>query len=277
MLGPVVAARTICVASTGMAVGGVLLLAGAVPAGADASVLDGRTVMERVDARPRGADEMLRASWRLIGRTGKERVRETRSYWKDQRAAGGGLHSKRLIVFDSPATIKDMAFLVVSHLDAEAEDLRWVYLPALRKVRRIAGGDRDKLFAGSDFSYEDLSERGVGEDDHVLLRTESREGARHHVVESRPRGSSPYRRRVQWVHADHHTISRVEFYDRHDRLVKVLEGRWREVDGIWFWDRLEMENRRRQHRTVVEVSEIRHDLGLGDEVFNENALRFGVP
>jgi len=256
----------------------VAALAAAVAAAPAAEpALDGRVVMQRVDARARGADEMVRASWRLVGKGGSERVREMRTYWKDERGAGAGLHSKRLIVFDAPAAVKDTAFLVYSHLDPEADDLRWVYLPALRKVRRIAGGDRGKSFTGTDFCYDDLAERGVDEDTHVLLRTEERDGAPHYVVESTPRGESPYARRVQWVNVESFTTSRVEFYDRSDRLEKVFEARWRPLDGIWFWERAEMESLRLEHRTVVEVSEVRHDLGLGEDVFSEQSLRLGVP
>jgi hypothetical protein len=212
-----------------------------------------------------------------VDKRGKERIRQTRFYWMDRRGADDGLVSKRLIVFDAPATIKDTAFLVHSRSDPEADDLRWVYLPALRKVRRIAGRDRDKLFAASDFTYDDLSERDLDEDAHTWLRDEAYDGAPHRVVESRPRSESPYTRRVQWVDPANHTISRVEFYGPGDRLEKVLEARWREQDGIWFWDRLVMTHDKRRHKTVVEVGEVRHDVGLGDDVFHHSTLGRGGP
>jgi len=254
--------------------------ADAPPDGSEAGVapeLDGRAVMERVDARPRGEDEFLRASWRLVSGSGRERERETRSFWRDHRGEDDGLHSKRLIVFDAPAPVRDTAFLVFSKSDVTEDDSRWIYLPALRKVRRIAGGDRGKSFAGTDFSYDDLAERAVEEDRHRWLRTETREGARHYVVESVPRDDAPYARRVQYVHADRFTVTRVEYYDEHDRLQKVLEAEWQQVDGIWAWERLVMDNRERDHRTVVEVEEVRHGQGLPDDLFSESTLRFGVP
>ncbi len=254
---------------------GLVLLAAAV-ASAQA-VHDGRAIMQAVDERPRAADEILRSTWRLVDKRGKERVRETRVYWTDRRAADDGLVSKRLIVFDAPPNIKNTAFLVHSRSNPGEDDVRWVYLPALRKVRRIAGNDRDKLFAGSDFTYDDLAERDLDEDAHAFLREEMREEVLHQVVESRPLGDSPYRKRVQWVDPRSHTISRVEFYGPGDRLDKVLEARWREQDGFWFWDHLVMDNLRRRHQTVVEVNEVRHDAGLADDVFHESTLSRGAP
>jgi hypothetical protein len=238
---------------------------------------EGRAIMRGVDQRPRGADEVLRSTWRLIDKGGKERVRETRFYWTDRRVTNDGLVSKRLIVFDAPATIKDTAFLVHSRSDAAEDDLRWVYLPALRKVRRIAGSGRDKLFAGSDFTYDDLAERSLDEDEHTFLREEAREQVLHLVVESRPRGDSPYEKRIQWVNPANHTLSRVEFYGPGARLDKVLEARWREQDGLWFWDHLVMDNLRRKHQTVVVVDEVRHDISLTDDVFHESTLSRGAP
>jgi len=239
--------------------------------------LDGRAIAERVDARPRGADQELRATWRLIDDNGGERVRETRTFWRDHRDEDGDLHSKRLIVFDAPAPIRGTAFLVWSQRDPDDEDPRWIYLPALRKVRRIAAGDRGRSFVGTDFAYEDLAERAVEEDTHRLLRREELQGRPHYVIESRPRGESSYERRLQWVDAQRWTVSKVEFYDRPDRLAKVLDVRWQQVDGIWAWKHLEMRDPRREHRTVVEVEEVRHDQGLDDSLFTESTLRFGIP
>jgi hypothetical protein len=250
---------------------------GAAPGLAGDTPLDGRAIMLRVEARPRGADETLHATWHLIDKRGGERARRVRAFWRDERGDAGDLHSKRLIVFDAPAAIRGTAFLVHSRSDPGEEDLRWVYLPALRKVRRIAGRDRDKRFAGSDFTYDDLGERAPDEDDHVLLRDEDRDGRLHHVVESRPRGPAAYARRLQWIDAERLVVTRAEFYDSADRLERTLEARWTERDGIWFWEYLELEDLRRKHRTRVEVREIRHDEDLPEDLFQDSTLALGIP
>jgi outer membrane lipoprotein-sorting protein len=248
------------------------------PAPTAAPELDGRAVMETVDARPRGGDLESRAVWRLIDRRGRERVRETRNYWRDLRGEAGHLRAKRLIVFDAPPDIRETAFLVWSRVDPDEDEQRWIYLPALRKVRRVAGRDRGKSFVGSDFNYDDLSDRGLERDEHRLLRVETRDGVRHYVVESTPREhDSPYARRIEFVDAERFTQSRIEYHDRKDRLEKVLEAEWQLADDVWAWKRLEMRNVKSGHRTVVEVQEVRHGTGLPDDLFTESSLRLGVP
>jgi outer membrane lipoprotein-sorting protein len=259
-----------------------LLLAAPSPrAGAETGALplpDGNAIMRRVDERPRGADQRLRMTWRLLQPSGAERVRELRSWWRDYRAPDGRLRSKRLIVFDAPADVKDTAFLVWSYRPADADDDRWIYLPALRKVRRVAGQDRGRSFAGTEFNYDDLGDREVDEDTHVLVRTEIEGERTLHVVESTPHDDdSPHARRLQWVDAETYTVPRIEYYDRHGRLEKVLEIEWQQIDGVWDWRRLEMANQRSGRRTVVEVEDAAHGLGLSDDAFSESALRFGGP
>lgn len=242
------------------------------------AVLDGREIMERVDHRQRGPDQRLRMTWHLREPSGRERVRETRSYWRDYRDADSKLRSKRLIVFDAPPDVRETALLVWSYRSAGVDDDRWIYLPALRKVRRVAGADRGRSFTGSEFSYDDLGDRELDEDTHVLLRSEDASGRELYVVESSARDpDSPYARRVQWIDALNFTIPRIEYYDDHDRLGKVLHIEWREVGGVWDWRYLRMENVRSGRSTEVEVTEVVHGLGLPDDAFSESALRFGVP
>lgn len=239
---------------------------------------DGPQIMREVEQRPRGPDQRLRMIWHLREASGRERVRETRSYWRDYRGRDPQLRAKRLIVFDAPPDVRETAFLVWSYRDPKVDDDRWIYLPALRKVRRVAGKDRARSFAGSEFSYEDLGDRELDEDTHVLLRTERTQGRDLHVVQSLPREpDSPYTRRVHWVDALNFTVPRIEYYDEHDRLSKVLTIEWRDVGGVWDWGRLRMENVRSGRSTEVEVTEVVHGLGLPDDAFSESALRFGVP
>jgi outer membrane lipoprotein-sorting protein len=243
-----------------------------------APALDGREIMAQVDRRPRGPDQRLRMTWHLREASGRERIRETRSYWRDYRDADARLRSKRLIVFDSPPDVRETALLVWSYREPGVDDDRWIYLPALRKVRRVAGADRSRSFTGSEFNYDDLGDRELDEDTHVLLRSESEAGRELYVVESSARDpDSPYARRLQWIDASNFTVPRIEYYDAHDRLAKVLRIDWRDVGGVWDWARLVMENVRSGRSTEIEVSEIAHGLGLPDDAFSESALRFGVP
>jgi hypothetical protein len=237
----------------------------------------GRETMLKVDARATARSFKASASWRLLDASGRERVRQTRVYQRDLRGDGGAYRSKWLLVFDSPAQIKDTALLVWSPIAADAEDDQWLYLPAFRKVRRIGGMDRGESFMGSDFAFEDLTERAVDEDAHAYLRSEEIEGAAHAVVVSTPRVSeSPYAKRVHWVDLTNWTVRRIEFYAPDGRLKKTLAARWKQVDGIWTWARVEMATKRTGHRTIVEFDHVVHNSDLSDSIFTKSALRLGV-
>ena len=240
--------------------------------------LDGTAIMNAVEARPRGGDQTLRATWRIVRRAGRERVRKTTSYWLDCREEDSELHSKSLIFFDSPPDIKDTAFLAFSHRQADKNDVRWVYLPALRKVRRLSGSDRGKSFFGTEFSYEDLGTRDVSEDVHEFLGQTSIHGAVHYLVQSKPREDGyPYSKRIQYVHAAEFTVSRIDYYDGRGDLEKTLRAEWQLSDGVWLWKHLEMRNEQNGHQTTVEVTAVEHGSGLDDSVFTESSLRFGAP
>ncbi|HBZ69912.1 MAG TPA: hypothetical protein DEP35_09325 [Deltaproteobacteria bacterium] len=259
----------------------VALLCGAAAgaARADEPAPSGEEVMRRVDARPRGKTQTARAVWHLLTPDGSERVRETRNYWRDARGTGSGkLHSQRLIIFEQPPDVKDTAFLTWSANRPDADDDQWIYLPALRKVRRIAVGDRGASFVGTDFSYDDLADRLVEADEHRLLRSEERDGERYYVVESTPRKKpAPYQKRVVFVNATSWTVPRIEYFAPSGELQKILEVHWHEVQGIWTWESLDMADVRSRHRTRVEIDQVAYDRPLGEDLFTENAMRAGVP
>ncbi len=235
----------------------------------------GEQIMRRVEALPRGGDQRSRATWRLVDAGGRERVRETRVYWR-RFGQEHELRSQLLVVFDTPADVKDASLLVWSPRDPREDSLQWIYLPAFRRVRRVAAGNRSSSFMGTEFSYEDLIERSVDADEHAWLRDESMDGRVHHVIESVPRTTDAvYTRRVQWIDAEHSTLRRIDFY-RAARVEKTLELWHEHRGGVWIWRRLEMTNHRTSRRTAVEVQETEHDVGLADELFTQSALGLGV-
>jgi hypothetical protein len=166
--------------------------------------------------------------------------------------------------------------LVWSYREAGVDD-RWIYLPALRRSGAWRAGPRSVIHRER-VQLRRSRHRKLDEDTHVLLRSESAGARELRVVESTPRDpDAPYARRVHWVDALNFTVPRIEYYDDHGRLAKVLRIDWRDVGGVWDWSRLRMENLRSGRSTEVEVTEVVHGLGLPDDAFSESALRFGVP
>jgi hypothetical protein len=239
--------------------------------------LSGREIMRAVDERPEPQSLSARVVWRLLAPERRERKRETRVLRNNLDPERDEHRSKWLILVEAPESVRGVGLLVWSPTEPDADDDQWLYLPAYRKVRRIAGRDRDQAFLGSDFSFEDLTYRGLDEDEHVWLRDETIDGVDHAIVESTPLDSgSPYRRRVLWINRSSWTLRRAELYDREDTLAKTLDAKWELLDGYWVWKRLEMTTVESGHRTVLDFSRIDPREEIPDRVFTQSALRLGI-
>lgn len=186
----------------------------------------GDEIMRRVDASPRGRDLSARAIWRLRNANGSERLRETR-FFRLEAGDDAEVASRWLLVFDAPADVKATALLVWSPRDRTQEARQWIYLTSYRKVKRIAAGSRGNAFMGTEFSFEDLSERPVDDDSHTLLRVEGSDAAVRYVVESVPRDrDAPFSRRIQWVDPGSWTVDRIDYFDADGELDKTLTSEW---------------------------------------------------
>jgi outer membrane lipoprotein-sorting protein len=237
----------------------------------------GRDIAVKVDTREDGDDQISKSVFTLINEKGQKRLRETRRYWKDYEGKDG-LSSKTFIYFNSPPDVKDTTFLNWSQEDANAEDDQWIYLPALRKVRRIASGDKENSFMGTDLIFDDLGDREVDEDDHKLVRVDNENGTKFYVVEAIPKKKDYiYSRKLTWVDAQQWTVPKVEFYDRKGQLLKIMQTEWMQVDGIWTWKRAVVENKQTGHRTEIDISDVTMNKGLQESLFTEQSLRTGAP
>ena len=259
-------------------VAGVMLL---VPGLAGAEEIPGEPsglqIAINVDERENGDDQVSEATWTLTNKAGKQRKRHTLRYWKDYDGKDG-LSSKSFIYFDSPPDVKDTTFLNWSQEDAEADDDQWIYLPALRKVRRIASGDKENSFMGSDMIYDDMGDREVEEDTHTLLRVENDNGTKMYVVQAvAKKPNYIYSRKLTWVNAETWTTPKTEFYDRKGRLLKIMYQDRALIDGIWNWKRTVVENQLTGHKTELDISNVKFNQGFRDSLFTERSLRKGAP
>jgi outer membrane lipoprotein-sorting protein len=237
----------------------------------------GREIAVKVDTREDGDDQVSRGVWTLINDKGQKRVRDTLRYWKDYDGKDG-LSSKTFVYFSSPPDVKDTTFLNWSQENAEAEDDQWIYLPALRKVRRIAAGDKENSFMGSDLIFDDLGDREVDEDEHKLVRVENENGTKFYIVEAIPKKKDYiYSKKLTWVNAQNWTTPKTEFYDRKGQLLKIMRTEWAQVDGIWNWKRTVVENQQTGHRTEIDISDVKMNKGFDDSLFTEQSLRNGAP
>jgi outer membrane lipoprotein-sorting protein len=233
----------------------------------------GEDIMRQVFTRPQPRDVSGSLTMTLENARGDRRVRSVNQY-----VADFGDAEKKLLVFAAPADVRDTAFMNWSYADPGRPDDQWIYLPALRSVRRISAERRNDSFMGSDFTYDDLSERHPDMDTHRLEATETIDGRTVYVVESVPLdASSAYGRTRSWI-ADGIWIGlRREFYDRAGEHIKTLTvEEYRQIDGFWTIERMVMKNEVSGHSTTMELSDLRLDTGLSENLFTERTMTRGV-
>lgn len=242
----------------------------------------GEQIMRAVDERPEGRDAQWDMELTLVDRAGQRRVRTARLLRK-RFSVGGARQDRQLTVFLSPANVRQVALLSFDNKGAAADDDLWLYLPALKKLRRIPAAERGDSFVGTDLTYEDVK-GGFAYQDYTYETAAPRAwedgGQRYEVdvVVARPRtpqlaASLGYARTEIWVRRDIHARVRQEYYDSRGHLDRVSEARgYHNVDGVWTFARLTVDNRETGHRTELVIHEARYDRDLPDSLFHERTL-----
>lgn len=215
-----------------------------------------------------GDDMSARIRMSLISKEGRTRKRELTLLRKNY--ANG--EQRYYMYFHRPSDVRGMAFMVRAY--HERDDDRWIYVPAINLVRRIAAQDARSSFVGSDFNYEDVSGRDVSADEHRLLREDTLDGRRAYVIESRPVRPAEYERKVSWIDRATGLPLREEYYDVQGTLYRVYTSdEIREVAAVPTVVRRMMENVKTGHRTEVVFSQVAYNVGIEDALFTESSLR----
>jgi outer membrane lipoprotein-sorting protein len=237
----------------------------------------GTEIMKNADERDAGDDMVNKSLQRLINKRGQERKRDSIYVTKDYRGKDG-FDDKTLVFIESPAQVKGTGMLMWSYMDGAKDDDQWLYLPALRKVRRLSTSDKEDSFMGTDFTYDDMGDRKVEEDSHKLVKTETIKGRTYYVVESTPKDKNyMYSKRLSWVLKGEWLPVKVDFYDRKARHLKTLTWTgWKKMKGIWIVGKMEMKNHQTGHRTILEMSETKINVGVKDQVFTDRTLERGL-
>ena len=238
--------------------------------------ISGRDIMLKVDERGNVNTEFNTSKMTLINKKGKTRERKVIRYEKSFNG-DDGFDSKSLIIFDYPADIRGTGLLLWSYIDVDKEDDRWLYLPALKKVRRIAGESKNDYFMGTDFTYDDMGGRNLDDDNHKLLGQETVDGVECYKVESVPVDKDDaYSKKLTWVIPDKWIYVKVEFYARSGELQKVLiTSDICEIDGIWTPKVLFMDNFSKHHQTKIEIQDVKFNGDMQDQIFTQTSLHRG--
>lgn len=240
----------------------------------------GDEIARRINARDDGVSVVRDMTMELLDKRGKKRTRKTRSFRKYFET------EKRIaIFFQKPRNVRDTAFLTFDYLDDGEEDAQWLYLPALRRVRRISGSDRGDYFMGTDFTYDDIrQDTKVSETDYqrTTLGMGEVDGRACYIVEGIPSSEDVaeqlgYSRTLSCVDTEIFMVLKSEIWDLQGNALKTIYTRdIRQVQGIWTAHRLEAENHKTGHKTAFVISDVDYQADLSDDLFTRSALKRGL-
>lgn len=231
---------------------------------ASARAQDPRQIMEEVQRRQRSESQHYEGTLEVIG--GGNRIATKR--WVFDRLGSFGA-SKAVLRFTAPPEVKGVGLLIVNHPDRASD--QWMWRPNIGREQRIALQDRSTRFFGTDFSFEDLEERDVGQFDFKL---EGDEGGAW-KVQSIPKKSSQYTHSFLWVKKDNYTIVKVESYNKKG-LVRSIDYRdFEQAKSIRTARTIEVRDVTRNSRTILKYDKLEYNLPMRDADFTLDALRRG--
>ena len=244
------------------------------------SPLSADEMAKKINARDEGVAVSRKLKMVMVDRHGKTRVRETQAYRKYY-----GDEKRTAIFYLSPKNIKDTAFLTYDYADKARDDDQWLYLPAMRKVRRISASDRGDYFLGTDFSYEDIKlETRVSINDYTrkVIGEDKVDGFHCYLIEAKVVDDETaeelaHTRRENCVDDEIWLVRRSQYWDLQNNILKTVYFRdVSKVQGIWTAHKIEVENHKTGHRTTFTFSDVNYRDGVEDTVFTQNSIRRGL-
>ncbi len=242
-----------------------------------------RDIMQKVKDRDDGNNVVMDMNMTLIDADGDTRERLIRSFRRDDPAASKNTQS--IMFFLGPANVKDTGFLTYDYDDGDRDDDQWLYLPALKKVKRIAAADKSGSFMGSDFTYADMSSPDLDDYDYELMKETVVDGHPVWQILSTPRNSEEiertgYSKSVVFVRQDNLVVVRaVNWLAKGGRLKFMEVRKLEQIDGIW--TPLEMvmttkKGKQTEHASVLRWEGVKYNQPLEDELFTQRRLSQGL-
>lgn len=206
----------------------------------------------------------------LRNKHGEESTRVMRN--KTLEVVGDG--DKTLVIFDNPRDVKGTAFLSFTH--KTGNDDQWLFLPALKRVKRISSSNKSGSFMGSEFAYEDITSQEVEKYTYRWLKDEAYEGKAAFVIERDPVDpNSGYTRQVVWIDQAEYIPLKVDFFDRKNAHLKTLiyVDYQQYLGQYWRAGRMEMHNHQTGKSTILKWTHYKFKTGLSVKDFNKSSLK----
>jgi len=238
-----------------------------------------RSIMEKVDARDDGKTLEEDMTMILVDKNGKKRNRNLHRYSKDF-----GEDTHIIMFFKSPADVKNTSFLNFDYDDASKDDDQWLYLPALKKVKRIPSSDKSSSFMGSDFSYFDMTNRDLEDYDFKLLKETKVRGHDAWMIESTPKNKkvikeSGYTKTIAIVRKDNYVVVRAINFMRNGKKKYLDIQKLHNQGGVWVADAMTMTTKKGKstiHKTILKFSGIKLNKKISDNMFTTRRLEKGL-
>lgn len=239
-----------------------------------------RAIMQKVDARDDGDNMTGEMAMILFDKKDKQRVRKIYKYSKDK-----GEDTYNILFFLHPADVKDTGFLTYDYDDPDKDDDQWLYLPALRKTKRIATKDKSSSFMGSDLNYSDMTSFDLEDYDFTLKQEMDVKGVKTWLIESVPRtkeviDETGYKKSLLFVRQDNFVVIRSVKWEKSGGCIKYMDVRKLElIDGIWTNTETHVtrkKGKKKVHKTILKFDNVKYNQSLDFDVFTIRRLEKGM-
>lgn len=237
-------------------------------------------IMEKVKQKKLATTMASTIEMFLIDKDGSQRKRKVRSFLKQFEG-----QTKQIIFFQEPAAVKGTGLLTFDYTDASAEDEQWIYLPALHKVKRISGSNRQGSFMGSDFSYGDMMQKSHSDYNYSLIKEVDADNHRLWVIQREPRNKDiidrdGYTKSLLLIRQDNYVVVKKVHWMKNSNTLKYYEIEKLElIDGIWIPSVVKaktVNNGQILHQTMLLTSATSVGTELEDDMFTVKRLEQGL-
>jgi hypothetical protein len=260
---------------------GAVLIAMASPLHLLADDAKARQIMQKVLDRDDGDNRTAEMEMILIDKRGKNRLRKLKTFRKDKAD-----DTYSLMFFLHPADVKDTAFLTYDYDDADRDDDQWLYLPALRKTKRIASTDKSGSFMGSDLNYSDMTDLVLKDYDFFLKKEMEDRGHKVWVIESIPRSDevieeTGYTKTWHFVRQDIFYVVRAISWVHKKNYLKYLDvKKLEQINGIWIGTEMHVfkkQGKKTRHKTILRLHDVKYNQPLDPALFTTRRIETGLP
>ena len=243
--------------------------------------LTGREVMEKVNARDTGDRSITEMEMILINKKGKKRVRKLKTFGLEK-----GKKSLSLMFFLSPADVRNTGILTFDYDESGKDDDQWLFLPALRKTKRIAAGDKSSSFMGSDLNYSDMTSPDLDLYDYTLMKETEVKGQKVWQIKAVPKTKaeakkSGYSKSVVFIRKDNYVMIRGVRWVHKKKRNKYLDVRKLDkIDGIWVSTEMHVTTKSGKkilHKTIMKQKNIHFNQDeVNEDLFSIRSLEKGL-